>query len=607
MNDRFLQWVGAGVLTAGLSTAMLVGATIAAAETESGADGGVSSSQSDASGATRDTDSRADQGSEGSQDSVGNDAAADDAVAEENPKQAGEDAEQEPEEEEIAQEPKEEDDEVPSGGDVTPESSADTKDSSAADKVGDPAPVDEVGGPVTPDADDPVTQPDGTTVVEDSDQPAVEPVSADVVAPVVAEPEAPAPSETEPQTASFMMSAVEADDPAPAQPTLLNIIGSLFFGIFDMVAALFEGPPAVPPGSTVRVGRSVLEIDCGDGYQASTDWYFPTDAEPDKIIYFQHGAFARAGLYNYTAAELAERNNAIVVAPSITSNYFACDGCQMAGEQMHAAIADLFLGDRAALLASAKAAGFTGSALPQRFVIAGHSGGGQTAGGAAGYYAQFAPADRLHDMAGVLLFDTSPIGGAIERGVRKIPLDIPVHAISAEAGPLNDYGGVNEVLARLRPGFVGVQIIGGAHGDAWQSSNAFAQLVVGIGTGFSQPRNIEAVHVLAQGWIADWFNAPDADPIYGERAEVITIDTVAGPARAYVIPGPAPQLTIIDQIIKAFLQSTALLSPFSGNCAADPSAPTAAESPQNSTPNTVLTLDGKASRGQSVGQHVCTG
>ncbi|MEO3760927.1 hypothetical protein ABGB19_21910 [Mycobacterium sp. B14F4] len=603
MAERFLVWLSAGVLTAGLAAAMLVGATVAAADPESGADGGVTSSQSDTADNAASPDGPSqDPAGDGVDDT-------DDPADRHDETPADDDAD---EAEAAEDEPAEPEEETSSGGDETVDPPADTSDESAADESGDPETVD-TGDPVT--QFDGATEPetviaDDTAVVEKAEKPAAEPSAAADIPPVVTavESEAPTPVEAEPSTARFMMSAVEADEPAPARPNLINIIGSLFFGVFDFFGALFEGPPAVPSGSTVRAGRSTLEIDCGDGYQASADWYFPTEGEPDKVIYFQHGAFARAGMYNYTAAELAERNNAIVVAPSITSNYFACDGCQMAGEQMHAAVANLFVDeDRAALLASAQAAGFTGTALPQRFVIAGHSGGGQTAGGAAGYYAQFAPADRLHDMAGVLLFDSSPIGGAIERGVNKIPLDIPVYAISAEPGPLNDYGGVAEVLARVRPGFVGVQVIGGAHGDAWQSSNAIANLLVGIGTGFPQPRNVEAVQLLAQGWIADWFNNTHTDELYGERGEVITIETSAGPARAYVIPGPAPQLTIIDQIIKALLQSTTLLSQFSGNCAADPSAPTAVDPKQNSTANSVLSLDGKASRGQSVGQQCMDG
>ena len=72
----------------------------------------------------------------------------------------------------------------------------------------------------------------------------------------------------------------------------------------------------MPAGSTVTVGRSKLQIDCGDGYTVDADWYFRTDDQPPTgLIYLQHGFAARAGFYNTTAAELAERTHSIVVAP----------------------------------------------------------------------------------------------------------------------------------------------------------------------------------------------------------------------------------------------------------------------------------------------------
>jgi acetyl esterase/lipase/pimeloyl-ACP methyl ester carboxylesterase len=364
-----------------------------------------------------------------------------------------------------------------------------------------------------------------------------------------------------------------AEEPLP-QPTLIHTVGSFAWGLFDAVAKAFSGPATVPTGSTVTVVRSTLEIDCGDGYTTEADWYFPAGEEPPtKLIYLQHGAFATAGMYNGTAAELAERNNAIVVAPTITSNYFACDACALGGDPMHAAVAKLFLDDREALLASARAAGFEGTELPQRFVIAGHSGGGQLAGGAAGYYAEFAPAGELHNLAGVLLLDTSPVGGAVERGVRKVPLDIPVYAISAAPGVMNTYGGVDGVLAELRPGeFVGVQLVGGVHGDAWQTTNALAELIVGVGTGFPAPENVEAVQVLAQGWINDWYTPEDPDTgFYGELGSVIDIPTDEGTAEAHVLPAPHRQLNVIELFVKTLFESTVLLTALQ-TCAEDPSA-----------------------------------
>jgi hypothetical protein len=44
----------------------------------------------------------------------------------------------------------------------------------------------------------------------------------------------------------------------------------------------------------------------------------------------------RVIFYDYTAADLAERNDAIVVAPTISSNIFDCYGCQLTGDSMHA-------------------------------------------------------------------------------------------------------------------------------------------------------------------------------------------------------------------------------------------------------------------------------
>ncbi len=279
---------------------------------------------------------------------------------------------------------------------------------------------------------------------------------------------------------------------------------------------------------------------------------------------------------------------------------------------MHAAVARLFLGDRAALLASAKAAGYTGEELPQRFVIAGHSGGGQLAAGAAGNYTRLASAERDHDLAGVLLLDTSPVGGAVSRGVANIPMDIPVYAIGAQPNFL-------EHLRRHRARVSGCatgQVRRGQAGRR-QSLRCVADHqhagpgLVGLVTGFPQPQNVEAVQDLAKGWITDWYETdPDAEPVgfYGPLGTTKDLATDAGVAHVYILPAPAPQLSPFDMVLKALIESTGNLN--FATCAADPSAPQMQETAfltHNSTPNTPLSLDGKARTGQSVGQHVCTG
>jgi hypothetical protein len=418
MLDRFLLWLGAGVVAASLSAALIAGGGVAAAETEDASDAGAASSES--------TNSNADKPNSDTKDEAADPDPKDDADDPDTADPA------EPADDDIPATPEPTESAAPSElpEDPAVELPADESQKRASNKTAsakseiDEAVVnrrDETGVTTEPDVtfEEPVVDAKSTQAVT------VEPQTPSTPAdPVVATVNA----ETKSVDAAVTELAFAAPEPAataPAGPTLINVIGTLFFSVFDFVSKLFEGPPVVPAGANVRAGRSSLRIDCGDGYLTDADWYFPTEGEPDKLIYLQHGAFAQAGLYNVTAAELAERNNAIVVAPSITTNFFACDGCQLGGEQMHAAVAKLFLGDRAALLASAEAAGFTGTVLPQRFVIAGHSGGGQTAGGAAGYYAKFAPVERLHDMAGVLLLDTSHVGGAIERGVQKIRWTFP--------------------------------------------------------------------------------------------------------------------------------------------------------------------------------------
>jgi acetyl esterase/lipase len=362
-----------------------------------------------------------------------------------------------------------------------------------------------------------------------------------------------------------------------ARPSLINTVGSFFFNAFQSLEQALAGQPQVPPGSTVRVQRSTLNIDCGPGYPVDADWYFPdtsaTGEPATRLIYFQHGFPGSGAEYDYTAAELAERNQAIVVAPTISSNLFDCYGCQLGGDPMHAAIGRLFLGDRDDLLASAKEAGFDGDALPERFVIAGHSGGGQLAGGAAGYFEEFAPADEDHNLVGVLLLDTSPVGGAIERGVGKIPDDIPVYTIAAAPSFLNSQGGVEGVLEKLRPDtFVGVELVNGTHGDAFQSHNPLVQIGGWIvGMGIPRPANIAAVQQLATGWIDDWYDGT-AGGDYGDLGSTIEIPDTDG-AQAYVLPAPPRRWSIVDLVVDLGFQSLLFTQAFA-TCAEDPSAGT---------------------------------
>ena len=241
----------------------------------------------------------------------------------------------------------------------------------------------------------------------------------------------------------------------------------------DAVIKAVDLPPVLPADSSVAFGRSTLAIDCGDGYIADTDWYFPKTGEPRSSSTSSTGSRRGRPSTTITLRELAERNNAIVVAPSITSNYFACDGCSLTADPMHESVAHLFEGDRAALLASARAAGFEGT-VPRKFVIAGQSAGAMLAAGATGYYYGLT---RRHlrtaraDMVGARLCDGSAANGALARALDKLPLSVPVLHIAGAPVLINNFGDANKVFLEERPGqFNGVQLVGGAHSDAFQSS-----------------------------------------------------------------------------------------------------------------------------------------
>jgi hypothetical protein len=366
------------------------------------------------------------------------------------------------------------------------------------------------------------------------------------------------------QLSATAMPPTAATAATASGPTLINVIGTAAWNVLDFASKILAGPPSVPADNSVTVGRSDLVI---DGYTAEADWYYPKSGTPDKFIYFQHGFPARAGFYNLTAAELAERNNAIVVAPSITGNLFAADGYSLGADPMHEAVAGLFEGDREALKASALAAGYEG-ALPEKFVIAGHSGGGQLAAGAAGYYyADTVKNGEESDLVGVLLYDTSATGGALERALDKLPHELPVLHIAAEPSAWDTFGNASQVLVEKRGDeFTGVQLIGGTHSDAFRSSTLFGLLqpLVALGTGASTPENVEAVQVLSEGWITDMYagtvyaDGPGVERagIYGDPNTIVTIPTDTGTdARAYVLPGPTVVLSPIDRVILALLSS----------------------------------------------------
>ena len=198
--------------------------------------------------------------------------------------------------------------------------------------------------------------------------------------------------------------------------TLINVDRELFLRpVRHVHASVIAGPPVVPPNSNMRVGRSTLQIDCGDGYTADADWYVPTSQEPPK------GTDLPSARDPCRQCQLLRRHRRRVGGvrrtasssrpPSRRTSFRLRFVISLIGDPMHFAIAKLFSGDRAALNASLDAA-FEGEdiALPQKYVLVGHSGGSQLAAGVAGYASKLAGPNGSPDLAGVILFDTNDIG-----------------------------------------------------------------------------------------------------------------------------------------------------------------------------------------------------
>jgi hypothetical protein len=335
--------------------------------------------------------------------------------------------------------------------------------------------------------------------------------------------------------------AITDQTAAPRARSLVNFVGSIVLNVVMGLIHAFDGAPVLPPGSTVTVRTSTLTIPVADGQTVEADWYFPNDGEtPTRLIYLQHGLLASGPMYSYTAATLAEQTNSIVVAPSLTSNFFDADGAWLGGTPMQQAVADLFVGDRAALTESASAAAGYDVTLPTRFVLAGHSLGGSLVMGAAG---DMVDNGAIDDLAGVLLLDAVDVNNTVPTALQKLTGANyrPVLDISSERYVWNMYGKVGDELEAARPGqFNGVMLVGGRHIDALQGGNPLIQISEYLIAGFSQPQNVEAVKTLAVGWVNDMF-AGTHDGIYGAPQQNIQIDTSAGTATAVVLPFTSTQ------------------------------------------------------------------
>ena len=383
--------------------------------------------------------------------------------------------------------------------------------------------------------------------------------------PVAAESEAtprPAAAEITAPAVTQPVSATSARPPGPVTTLVLNLMSTL--GWSPRPQAVVPPPDLSPrseakassdaavsvavPGAVtgVRTGHSALTIPLDDGgYTTPADWYFPTQADGSVsatgVIWLQHGFLADKSWYSALATSLSQQTNSIVVAPNVPSFPLFCSGCSLNDAAIQQGAASMFVGDQAALNASAVAAGYQGT-LPETFILAGHSAGGGFAAAVAGYYAT--DPDNERRLRGVVMFDGVTRDGVLPKALQSLDDPyIPIYQIAAPSQAWNAFGATAAELVAARPGeFVGVTLAGGSHVDSLVGGNPIIDFFAQLVTRFSPAGNTAAVYTLAGGWINDLYQGlgpADGTGIYGAPDQYI----VLGDAAAVVL-APAPLVDV---------------------------------------------------------------
>jgi hypothetical protein len=377
-------------------------------------------------------------------------------------------------------------------------------------------------------------------------QPATETVASESAPPQVAR-AVDEPDPTPAKTLSEAAAPAAAVAAVPSAPTVFGVIqgivgavvvnvGSLAFNTVQAVEALVTGPPVLPPGSTVTVRSSTILLSTGQ--RVAANWYYPEGADvPAHMILLQHGFLALGPMYSYTAANLAEKTQSIVVTPTLSSNPFAGDANWLGGSGMSAAIGDLFEGNREALTQSAIDAGFAtryvvDAALPQKFALSGHSLGANLVSGAAGHLADECTVDSCAaaDLIGVILLDGVPFADTLPHALTALNDKqaltglIPVREIGAPPNLYNSTSNVNDALSAGRPDrYKGVLLGGGVRSDSMQGGNPLIQFALYVAAGFPEPQNPPAVDELSVQWFNEWFAGDTSsgdDPVSGTTIDI---------------------------------------------------------------------------------------
>lgn len=219
-----------------------------------------------------------------------------------------------------------------------------------------------------------------------------------------------------------------------------------------------------------------------------------------------------------------------------------------------------------------------------------------------GHRRGFGSFDRL---AGVVMLDGVGFGAVTPGALAKLPPDFPIYNLAARAYYWNLSGTTNTALQTWRPGgFNGVMLADSSHGDAMTGGNPLVQAAMNLVTGWPKPANARAAEMISAGWLDDMFTGTAASGFYGQPDETLQIETSKGTATAHVLPVPATRPTLIDWV---FTLGAKILFGIDFATCAGQTVDSVTEKSALSARDTLLSLDGRAKAGQSIGQQCVPG
>lgn len=245
-------------------------------------------------------------------------------------------------------------------------------------------------------------------------------------------------------------------------------------------------------------------------YTPQVDWYMPSTT-PKGLVWLQHGFSRTNGNMGDLAKKYAEAGYVAMATTYPSADIFGCT-IQNLGNN------DPFLNNVTKLLGEgnntggelhrnfneARSAAGVSYSLPQRYILVGHSAGGEMMSYVANrlrtnHAGQFAKVKGLVLLDPVKSMINENMTGALT-GLKDTGL--PIATISSPPYTANsDASGTTVLRSVIQRPWVGVQLTTGCHCDA---EGATTDVLCTLTSGTPQAQNIAALQTLAVNWGNDW-------------------------------------------------------------------------------------------------------